>query len=438
VRTLIELGEYDRKTERVDPPTSADLDLAARLNSELERKLELRWLQGDRLEVVSSSWVGVVHLTNVSINVRPKYVGSELGVVQMLSYANDPKSFRRISGQRTLDAKGSDLVDLICLLLAEEAQMLLRDGLLHDYVTEEDSLTTLRGSLRFREQAIHRYGQLDVLECRFDDFRSDVIENQLLRTGLSVAARVAGPGELQKRLRRLELATADLTELGPNDSSFYRERIAYARRNERYRSAHDLAYLLLDNVGVHDLFGQGRAKSFAFLLNMNRLFEIFVTTLVDEAFAREPWRVTGQRSLRSVIQDRVTGRRYASIIPDIVMSNGSETVPFDCKYKLYGSNRKISTSDIFQSFVYAYALSSDSADGTRAGIIYPATDAGRGPLLAIRSVDGPVGAALTGIAIDIPAVLAAISHQDEWEHQLKLVRELVGGVLNPVVMSESR
>jgi len=302
---------------------------------------------------------------------------------------------------------------------------------MHDYVTEEESLPALRGSLRYRDQATRRFGQLDTLECRYDDFRSNILENQLVRTGLQVAARSAGDKALSKRLRRLELAAADLTDEGPIESSFYAQRLSYSRRKERYRRAHQLALLLLDNVGVQDLYGSGKTKSFAFLLNMNDLFEDFVATLISDAFATEPWQVTSQHRVRSVIQDRTTGRRYASTIPDIVMANRDATIPFDCKYKLYGSGKKISTSDIFQSFLYAFALSEDMAGGSRAGIIYPSSKPGVAPQLSIKSVDGPTSAQLTGIGVDIVGVLSAMDDADAWARTLQTVRSSIGKVLDP-------
>ena len=152
------LSEWDRRSIVVGDPTRADLDLVSRLERETIRKLDLRWLRGGRLEVRTTSWVGVVRLSCVAIQVRPKYAGNELGVLQMLRYAGGYQSMRRLSAQRSLAHGGSDLLDLICLLLAEEAALLLRDGALHDYSEEEDSLTTLRGSLRLREQVTRRFG----------------------------------------------------------------------------------------------------------------------------------------------------------------------------------------------------------------------------------------------------------------------------------------
>ena len=42
--------------------------------------------------------------------------------------------------------------------------------------------------------------------------------------------------------------------------SFYRSRLQYTRRNERYRRAHQLSLLLLDGVGVDDIYREATSK----------------------------------------------------------------------------------------------------------------------------------------------------------------------------------
>ena len=426
----IELTEWSRRSVRCGEPTKEDLDLAAQLSQEFERKLELNWLRDGRLDIRTTSWVGLVRLSNLTICVRPKYVGDELRVIQMLEYASGMHRLQASQSQRTLSADGADLLELLCSMLAAEVETLTRDGLLRDYTTEEASLATLRGSLRYRDQAIHRFGQLDVLECRFDEFHADVIENQLVLAGLQAAAQLVGSDETRPKLRRLVGMLTEVASPGPSMPSFYRSRLQYTRRNERYRRAHQLSLLLLDGVGVDDIYREGDVQGRAFLIDMNVVFEDFMAQLVADAFACEPWRVVPQRRVQTVIRDQSTGKRYASIIPDLLLARGAEQVPFDCKYKLYGGNRKISTGDIYQTFVYAFALSGQSADGARAGILYPSDSPATAPVLGISQVEGPPAAVLTGIGFDVVNILNAMGNPAEWEQTLESVRGSLGRVLN--------
>jgi 5-methylcytosine-specific restriction enzyme subunit McrC len=46
--------------------------------------------------------------------------------------------------------------------------------------------------------------------------------------------------------------------------------------------AHYWALLLLERLGISDLYAAGAGRSFVFLLNMNRIFERFVTRLLSD------------------------------------------------------------------------------------------------------------------------------------------------------------
>ncbi len=435
---LCELSEYQSRTFDLGEPSVEDLRLADELNADFEKKLELRWLHNGKLEVRASSWVGVVVLSNATIHVRPKLAGDELNLVRMIEYAGGLQRLRTSKIERRLDAEREGLLDLICQLLASEAESLLLDGLIHDYTTEEDSLPALRGSLRFREQATRRFGQLDTLECRFDEFNADVFDNQFLAAGVAAGSRLCQSPATRRRLRRIEQHLAAITSTGPHDAGFYLDRHSYTRRNERYRTAHELSLVLIDRSGIDDVYRGGKTRSFSFLLNMNDIFEAFVAKMVAEAFEGSPWRVTPSRAHGSVIRRADTKRTYTSIIPDIVLSNGDEVVPLDCKYKLY-EGKKLSTADVYQTFLYAYSLC-DPAD-PRAAIIYPAVAPKIRPELEIARPDQPAAAKISGLAIPLPSMLEARADRSAWARALADLRaeiETVLGGTNPTAGERPR
>ncbi len=427
----IDINEWSRQTVNVGPPSPDDLDLEARLNSDLERKLELRWLRDGRLDIRTTSWIGVLRLSNVTIRIRPKYAGNELGVLRMLSYASGYEALRPTDAARSLSDQGADLFDLIAFLLGQEVNVISREGVIHDYTVEEASLPALRGTLRFREQLTRRFGQLDQIECRYDEFHADVLDNRLLRAGISTGVGLSRDHCVKRLMRRFDMMLAELCEVGPFDPSFYRERLHYTRRNERYRSAHELALLLLESSGVDDLYRQDKTKSFAFLLDMNVIFEAFVTRLIEDAFTASSWKANSQQRDRTVIRDRSTGRNYSAIIPDVVLDNGHDRVPFDCKYKLYGSAKKISSADIYQTFLYAYAISKFD-DSRRAGVIYPSTHTSTAPHLEVGHVGSSASAQIIGVAIDLLAIQRALGDKIEWHARLDDIRHVLADILHPV------
>ena len=364
----------------------------------------------DSLRFDTTAWVGVVRFSELEIQVVPKLVGENLGILQMLEYSSSLGALARLDAARTLatDRDGS-LVDLLALLLAEGSIRIAKQGILHDYVTREESLAQMRGRLLAYEQVTRRFGQVQALECRFDELETDIPENQLLAAGLAIAKRAARDPDVRRLAAR---AHAMFTEVAdPAPALLDPPDFDYSRRNEHYRPAHVIARLFIRNLAVNDLYAPGSGDSFAFMLDMNRLFEDFITRVLREVFRDTEVRVRAQARDRTLITDARTGKPYAAVIPDILLEQGAEPVrqvPVDAKYKLY-DDRKIDQGDIYQTFFYAwaYADAKDPADAP-AFIIYPASSGSSGTHLSARARAGGRGASIRAVPVDVPLLLAAI------------------------------
>lgn len=431
---LVELHEYRSATVPVvEPPTAADQHLAARLrggDADLAR-LDVRWLANDIVDIRATSWVGVVRFSGLEIRVVPKLAGGELRVIRMLEYALGVRMLRRLPDDPALQATGRDLLELVCLLLTEESQSLLRDGLLRDYRSVEDTLPMLRGRLRPRDQYLRRFGQLDQLACSFDEYDSNTPDNQLLAAALAAARRHAQDRDIRFSAGRLSALLQEACEPPTTDADWYERTIAYNRRNARYRPAHELAKLLLRQLAFDDLFNSGEVGVTAFMINMNTVFERFVLRLVTEAFAdSDHIRVTPHQRLKAVIRYESTGGTYTTIDPDLVVEHtgSGARVPIDVKYKLYDT-KKLAVSDIYQTFLYAFAIGKGEVH--RCGIVFPATSTVRGPALTIRQLDGPVSAKIAAMGLDLPK---ALDRLNGLEHQglLAEIRTEVQALCGPM------
>jgi len=409
IRRLVQLREWEAdRREHGITLTATDRVLARQLSDGASR-LGVTEL-ADSLRLDASAWVGVVRFSELEIRVVPKLVGENLGVLQMLEYASGLGSLARLDAARTLatDRDGS-LVDLLALLLAEGAIRIAKQGILHDYVTREEALGQVRGRLLVYEQMTRRFGQVQTLECRFDDLETDIPENQLLAAGLAIAKRVARDPEARRLAAR---AHAMFTEVAdPAPALVDPPEFDYNRRNEHYRPAHLIARLFIRNLAVNDLYAPGTGDSFAFMLDMNRLFEDFITRVLRDAFRDTDVRVRAQARDSTLIRDARTGKAYAAVIPDILLEAGSgptRQVPVDAKYKLY-DERKIDQGDIYQTFFYAWAYAEEhSTADAPAFILYPGAAGSAGVHLRAQARAGGRGALIKAIPIDVPALLAVI------------------------------
>ncbi|MEU6036037.1 hypothetical protein ABZ801_11570 [Actinomadura sp. NPDC047616] len=404
----VTVSEYAK--ERVTGLTPSLADLEAADSEELAKRIALRWLHDGTLAIEAGSHIGVINLDCVSIHVTPKLAGSELGVLQMLDYAAGIDSLHDIARLQQLGT-GLNLRDLVCLLLTHECDKLLRHGLRRDYLRREESLPVVRGRLLVDRQILRRFGRLDRLECRYDERSGDIDDNRLCAAALELAARTVQASHVRDEARRLAADFTVQCSTTGFDARAAAERLVYHRANEHYRNAHRWARMLLGRTALNDLYtGSGTTVS-AFMIDMNTLFEDFVTRLLRQAFAGTDITVRSQESLPGAIRAG-DGRRYSPITPDIQLVRGHGPTAWRCsvdaKYKLY-SEKRIQTSDLFQSFVYAQALSGTTDTGPpSAYILYGSDHDLPHETITLHRRDKPA-AHVTAIAVNVPASLRFIA-----------------------------
>jgi len=414
LRTRIELSEYERLRAPASPPTVDDLRLASALGDGVDgARLQVRWLADGQVDITASAWIGVVRFSAVDVHVTPKYVGGGLGLLKLLDYTHKTRLVRQLANERTLNAAGSHLHELLSSLLADQASRLLRAGLLRNYRTESGELIVLRGRLDHRAQYLRRYGQLDRLHCTFDEYDTDNPENQFICAALGAAVAVVDEPHLRSSLLQLRAVYSEACHPPTQDPRWYLRNIVYSRLNERYRPAHTLARLVLEHTAFDDLYDtRGDLGIRSFLVNMNALFEEFVTVLFSDALRDSDLHVAPKERLRAAIVDASTARTYATIVPDLVLavragSHGVERrTPVDIKYKMY-ADRKLSTSDIYQAFAYALALSTGGIDA-RAGLVYPGGQTAIATRLDINPHAAPTRARITAASLDVAGILDGI------------------------------
>lgn len=261
--------------------------------------------------------------------------------------------------------------------------------------------------------------------------------------GLAVALRACGRrvvhSGVRRRARTLQALFEDICDPTKLDLKDARQTISYHRLNEHYRDAHGIAQLVLDGLGIRDVLATGETRCFAFLIDMNNLFERFVYKLIDKLLPRSRYRVAYQYASKSIIRYAVGDKPYSRIIPDLLIeSRASPSVrtAIDAKYKIY-DDRKISPEDIYQTFVYAYAYGGAAATTCPAAIlVYPSSTGAANELkLRIKSMTTSAKAQIIALGIPIPGVLSDMEKGTQGpatEILLRTIEELECGVpVNP-------
>ena len=242
------------------------------------------------------------------------------------------------------------LPDVLALALAAQAHRALSQGLLHGYLVEERALLTVRGRVRFAEQVSRQLDFPMPVELQYDEFTDDILPNQLVK---AAAHRLARARLRSHRARRDlgwvagMLADVSLQEFPPTSVP----EVAFDRLNEHYRGVVALSRLVLRH-GAFEA-GRGAVRASGFLMDMNAVFQEFLTQALREELGASPRTLRSDRELEKLTLDN--GRRV-TLQPDLTWWDGSRcTFVGDAKYKNLTGHR-VPNSDLYQMLSYATAL----------------------------------------------------------------------------------
>lgn len=410
-RIVVRVAEWKTVTEKGLYLSTADRALLTRLAAQDDDRLVIDELR-EGVRVTARSWVGVIRFDHFDVCVEPKLAGDNVGLVNMIAYTTGLSALRRLLMTRTVQAEEADLFDLLALLFAEACAGVAKRGLLADYVTHEDALPVLRGRLLPDRQVIKQFGRVDRIECRYDEHDLDIPDNQILASAINLCVGRVKDDAVSRQFKRLRALFSEICGPTSMDVRLLRSALTYNRRNEHYRDAHNLAWLLIDGLGVRDVLKSGDTTSFAFFIDMNRLFEKFITKVLTKICDDHSLRVWNQRKDRSILWDETRGRSYANVIPDLLIGQSQDAawhLPVDAKYKRY-DDYKVANADIYQTMLYALAYGPQSAAYVpQALLLYPSsTPQTVQSVVTVRDMRKQHRGAIHALGVHIPSLLREV------------------------------
>ncbi|MDE2878893.1 hypothetical protein [Candidatus Palauibacter soopunensis] len=410
---LLELTEWDEQSFEGISLLPRDRRLAEQLREGPGPRLIIDELRTG-IRVRSRAWVGVARFDGLEIRVHPKLAGDYLDLATMIEVATGLAALKRSVGVQGFASRGSSLFDLVALLHVMSCEAIARGGFMADYIPKEEELGVVRGRLLVDRQVFERFGHVDRLICAFDDHHTDIPDNQILAFALRCSARRVTDPRVRQRVRRMLGVMVGVCDSAKLAVGRILEPILYNRRNEHYRESHALSRLIVEGLGVSDVLEADAHESFAFMLDMNVLFERFVDKLISWAFRSTPVRVSSQHRDRSIVWDEASQEPYSTVAPDLIVettADSSKRLPIDAKYKLY-DDKQVSSSDLYQAFLYAVGFANNKEAIPAALLVYPSSSGDRGHhQLSVRNQSGLEAARVRALAVDIPAALNELRSQ---------------------------
>ena len=349
-------------------------------------------------QVSAHNYVGSINVAGLQVLVRPKIPLRNLFLLLEVGLRERDWHDEAVRFETT-----GDLLPALVSFFARTTETTLARGLYHSYREQRDRLVALRGRVDIARQ-LAQPGIVIPTACRFTEFTADLIENSYLKAAVARSLRVAGVQPIDRRRLMQHLVTLeDVGDVRHHHTDH--DRVAYTRLNEHYKPALRLARLVLANLTLQDAVGETQASSF--MLDMNELFERFVT----ERLRRE---LRGRMEVKGQHRDKLDEDGTVAIKPDLLFrSGGSARLVADIKYKLIDEAADGRHPDYYQLLAYTTALDlpegvliycldanrpddpdgnrPDDADGNGSSARPPSSGSSAGPL-GTRAAERPASA----------------------------------------------
>jgi 5-methylcytosine-specific restriction enzyme subunit McrC len=243
----------------------------------------------------------------------------------MLMYAYNVKLLNE-NTSLSENLKSNNILEVFVQMFASNLLNELKKGIYKEYITQEDNLTVLKGKYLINENLKYNFTK-NKIYCEYDEFSPNNSLNQFFLYAIKYFQKFVKDKKLLKQCElifdEVEYKLIDINKL---------DRIPFNRLNQRFKTSFEIAILLLKQS--IPIFSQDK-KSFAFLFDMNVLFEKFIARIVKELDNNA--RIQNQDNFNDLI-----------LKPDIILKNQI----IDTKYKKIKSIEDIKQSDKLQAFAY--------------------------------------------------------------------------------------
>ena len=276
----------------------------------------------------TQQYCGILNYDNQDFYLLPKITDKDdetnLDIfIYMLMYAYDIK----LENEDIASCKNEkhNILEIFIQLFAHNLFKEFGRGVYKEYVTEQDNLTTLRGKYLINENLKYNFIK-NKIYCEYDEFSMNNTLNQFFLFAVKSLLPFTKNKKLLKQcelvLDEVELRLFDINSL----------HVSFNRLNNRFKKSFEFAILLLSKS--IPLFSKDK-KSFAFLFDMNALFERFVGRMLQELHPSA--KLQNQKDFGDL-----------RLKPDII----TDECIIDTKYKKLNSKEEIKQSDKYQMYAY--------------------------------------------------------------------------------------
>lgn len=350
--------------------------------------LEFDQIKDKGIRIKAQNYIGAATFSQFHLKIIPKIYNKKekevwKNIASCINFIQGFSSAKILEYQKTsFQNENEYLQDFLIWSLVFECESLLQRGLLKSYVEHDENLPYLRGKLVLKNQFQNDVQKKVQFFCEFDELEYDNIENRIIFYSLLLCEKIAISPNLKQNVFKLIQQFSSMVQKTPIFiSDVERVQRNYSRQNLHYKDAHSICKLILENVGISDFYHTQIPFSIPFFVNMNDVFEDFVTKLFMKYGDSDD--VLPQATQKAWDVDEKTAR---TMKPDIILRKNQSLTIVDVKYK-----PKLTPSDLYQIGFYiheyrdeirdpkdneAYAIMPQYPDNSKTPHTYVATKTG--------------------------------------------------------------
>ncbi len=274
-------------------------------------------------------------------------------IYYMLTYAF---SHLKSDGYEQLASEDfENTADLLSAILAKGIALEIKRGLGKEYLSVNDSLSTLRGKIDITQSIKGQTILKKQLICDYDEFSINTKLNQILKTAVQLLLREKINEDIKKELKRLIMYFKEVDILNPYTINW---NIRFHRNNQSYQMLISICYLVINGLLQKDEKGDMKMEKFLDEQSMHRLYEKFILEYYKKHFpqlnvspSRIPWQV----------EDNSLYLEFLPIMQsDILITTKTEpikTLIIDAKYytksmQTHYEKKTFHSNNLYQIFTY--------------------------------------------------------------------------------------
>ncbi|WMX17126.1 5-methylcytosine restriction system specificity protein McrC [Aureispira sp. CCB-E] len=304
-------------------------------------------------------YVGVLKIGNTTIEVLPKagkIDNKETWQNRLIEMLKAVGMFNiHAPSSSNLNIKQNSILDLYFELFITEIEYLLHRGLIKKYNKKEGNQLALKGKIKFNKHIQQNLIHQERFYIAYTNYDINHKLHAILYKTLLVLRRINLNPSLISKIGKILLDFPPMPNIKVTPVLF--EKIVYNRKNTSYKTAIDIAQLILLNY--HPNITQGNNHVLALMFDMNLLWEQFVAVSLQK---NNSFKISTQSSKNFW----KPSKGYASRLrPDIIIELDKKKYVLDTKWKnLYNTNP--SSNDLRQMFAYLHYF-----DAKKAALVYP-------------------------------------------------------------------